>query len=296
MRIIAKDAEPALTEFVEQIRAHPQQWRALHFHFSALQPENRQGRQLQTVGNILQAELGYCSGASFFCHDGDLIVIYEHATATSIETMITDLRFLFAEDPLASAAYVSGQADGFYTVHDLSFAFDPFFYLCLHKLAMAKQAQAEAKPTTEHEPLPPVSVFNQMVKLRNERKQLQTLVVEDSYFSRQMIRQALLPKHEVLLAKDGWEGLAQYMNHAPNITFLDIDMPHMNGHEVLTKITSFDPHPFIIMLTASNLSNDIKQAVAHGAKGYIVKPFTVGKLTAYIDQYNRETGRLAPPR
>ena len=298
MNILGKDAEQALIDYMDQLRTNPQQWRALHFHFSALQPQNRQAHHIQTITNILQAELGQYTGAAYICRDGDLIIIFEHAAASALETMMTDFRFLFADDPLASAAYVSGQQDGFYTSYDLSISFDQFFYMCLHKLAMVKQEQqaVEKAATPEQPVLPPVAVFQKIAQTRNDRKQLKILVVEDSYFSRQMIRQALLPKHEVILAKDGWEGLALYLNHAPNITFLDIDMPQMNGHEVLHKIIGYDPHPFVIMLTASNLSNDIKHAVAQGAKGYIVKPFTVAKLTAYVEQFCRENNRPISPR
>lgn len=290
MNIFDKEAEQPLMDFIEQLRSRPQEWRALHLHFSALQPENKKVQQIQTVTNIVQAHMGQFTGAAYVCRDGDLVIVFEHPGAKNIDAMVTDMRFLFADDPLASASYVSGQPDNFYTSYDLSFAFDQFFYMCLHKLSLVKQDGPESKSPSTPILLPSLSVFQKAAQNKLTRKQLKILVVEDSYFSRQMLRQALTPKHEVFLAKNGWEGVAMYLSHAPNITFLDIDMPQMNGHEVLTKITGYDPSPFVVMLTASNMSNDIKNAIGHGAKGYIVKPFSIAKLTAYIDQYIKETG------
>ncbi|QQR69393.1 MAG: response regulator [Alphaproteobacteria bacterium] len=291
MRIYDNDSEKHLIEMIDHLRDAPSTWRALHFHFSALQPENRQIRQLQSAINILQGALGQYQGGAYLCRDSDFIVIYEHKPGASLDTMMLDMRFLFADDPLASAGYVSGQPDGFFTAYDLSIGFEQFFYLCLHKLSLTNHVMPSMAGMVENKAvpndfvMPDLRSFRKTASERAERKQIKILVVEDSYFSRQMIRQALSAQHEMLLAKDGKEGLFQYLTYAPDITFLDIGLPHLSGHDILRRISEADEQAFVVMLTASNHSSDINHAIALGAKGYIVKPFTVGKLQAYIDLY-----------
>jgi CheY-like chemotaxis protein len=295
MNIFGTESEQQLIDFLNEVRIEPRRWRALHFHFSSLQPEHRQPLQMQTVVNIIQAELGRFVGAVYVCRDFDLIIIFEPGESAPIDTMITNLRFLFSDDPLASSAFVSGQNDAFFTSFDLSLNFETFFTTVLHKLSVTKPEDQKHEDAPKK--LPPLSVFQHFAQERPARKQVKILVAEDSFFSRQLIRQALTPnKHDVLLAKDGWEGLAEYMAHAPDIAFLDITMPQMTGLEVLNRIHEFDREPFIVMLTASNTSSDIKSAIAGGAKGYIVKPFTVGKLVAYVDQFCRERNRSSLAR
>lgn len=74
---------------------------------------------------------------------------------------------------------------------------------------------------------------------------------------------------------------------------LDINMPLMNGHDVLKALKEDGGHSHIpvVVLTTSDYSKDIDQAKSEGAKGYIVKPgvFEVDELRDLVNKNDSET-------
>jgi two-component system response regulator len=124
---------------------------------------------------------------------------------------------------------------------------------------------------------------------------IEALLVEDNLNDAELaIRE--LKKNNLSLnlfhVKDGAEaldfifGTGQFagrreMNYLPNVILLDIQMPKVNGIEVLEKIkgdsrTSSIP---VVILTSSNESPDIKRCYALGANSYIVKPLNFERYT-----------------
>lgn len=67
----------------------------------------------------------------------------------------------------------------------------------------------------------------------------------------------------------------------PSLILLDLNMPHMNGLEVLDAIRSGKRTRDIpvVMLTTSDAEGDIRASYAHGASGYVVKPLDLGQFT-----------------
>jgi CheY-like chemotaxis protein len=78
----------------------------------------------------------------------------------------------------------------------------------------------------------------------------------------------------------------------PALVLLDINMPHMNGFEVLAAVRSipaFADVPVIMMLTNSDNPAEIARASTMGANGFQVKPFD---LTAYVAFFDSLCSRL----
>ncbi len=108
------------------------------------------------------------------------------------------------------------------------------------------------------------------------------LVVDDSSTVRQQVRIALSQAgFEVIEAVDGLDG-AQKIEADPNISMVicDVNMPRMNGLQMLARVKASAARPGlpIVMLTTEGQPALIKQAKAHGAKGWIVKPFKAAML------------------
>lgn len=92
--------------------------------------------------------------------------------------------------------------------------------------------------------------------------------------------------YEVVVARDGGEGLAWLKENRPDAVILDAMMPVIDGYEVLRHIrenpeTSNVP---VIMLTARKQERDIVSALELGANDYIVKPFIPEELTARLSR------------
>ena len=112
------------------------------------------------------------------------------------------------------------------------------------------------------------------------------LVVDDSRAIRQQVGDALATAgYSILEAEDGVQGLLR-ISEQPDIAMVicDINMPHMNGLEMLAKLKA-DPSNAalpVLMLTTEGKADLIQQAKRSGAKGWIVKPFKVDQLVAAV--------------
>ena len=75
-----------------------------------------------------------------------------------------------------------------------------------------------------------------------------------------------------------------YVNKAPDVLFLDIGLPDINGHEVLEKLFKLDPDAYVVMFSGNGDKENIMKAVELGAKGFVGKPFSQEKLLQYIQK------------
>lgn len=107
------------------------------------------------------------------------------------------------------------------------------------------------------------------------------LVVDDNPVSRELIREALEgSKIEILEASDGKEALDRIKEEQPDLVLLDIDLPTMDGYEVLRLVRSqsrFDK-VIIVALTAYAMLQDREKIVAAGFEHFISKPIDVAQL------------------
>lgn len=113
------------------------------------------------------------------------------------------------------------------------------------------------------------------------------LIVDDEVHIRSLLEQTLEDLEEdfeveILSAADGQEGLEQIRAELPQLVFLDIMMPKMNGYEVCRKVKS-DPGfnaTQIILLTAKGQEVDRKEGLEAGALRYMTKPFDPDEILA----------------
>jgi two-component system, NarL family, response regulator len=72
-------------------------------------------------------------------------------------------------------------------------------------------------------------------------------------------------------AHDGEEACKLYRELSPDIVVLDLRMPKKDGIEVVTELMALRPRPRIIVLTHSAKAEDLRRALAAGAKSYLLK-------------------------
>lgn len=91
--------------------------------------------------------------------------------------------------------------------------------------------------------------------------------------------------HSLSVAKDGAEALRKVREVAPEILFLDIMMPEINGYDVCRTIKN-DPDlkkTYIIMLTAKGQADEQERCKEIGADEYVVKPFSPMEIFSKIN-------------
>lgn len=123
------------------------------------------------------------------------------------------------------------------------------------------------------------------------KKDLTVLVIEDNEMFRKLAIDMLSGYH-VYSSSNGNDGIEKFKKHKPDITFIDIGLPDISGLEVLDKIKLIEPDAFMVMLTASNLRQDVQDALKRGARGYIVKPFSRQKIKESIEKYHLSAGNM----
>lgn len=122
---------------------------------------------------------------------------------------------------------------------------------------------------------------------REGRTGLNILIVEDDPFSRKLIGNSLGLQFSMTFAEDGRTAIANHLKAAPDVVFLDIDLPDITGHDVLRKIIEIDPAAYVVMLSGNGNVDNITRAVNAGAKGFVGKPFSKERLLQYINKCPR---------
>jgi len=113
------------------------------------------------------------------------------------------------------------------------------------------------------------------------------LVAEDNAANRELLREALVMKgYSVTEAVNGEEALAKLDEVAPDIILLDIQMPRLDGYEVLERIRRDDRWRTlkVIALTAFAMRGELEIALAAGFDAYVSKPLSLVSLYQEIEK------------
>lgn len=120
-------------------------------------------------------------------------------------------------------------------------------------------------------------------RMNNQRKKI--LIADDNENIRDALTYLLEDEgYELLLAKDGADTLRKVREIRPDVLFLDIMMPEVNGYDVCRTIKS-DPllrNIYIIMLTAKGQVAEQERGKEVGADEYIVKPFSPMEILSKV--------------
>lgn len=87
--------------------------------------------------------------------------------------------------------------------------------------------------------------------------------------------------YQVVVAKDGADGLAMHARERPDLVILDIMLPALDGFEVCRRIRTWSQTP-ILMLTARGDEDDRITGLELGADDYLVKPFSPRELVSRV--------------
>lgn len=120
----------------------------------------------------------------------------------------------------------------------------------------------------------------------------QILVVEDDSPIRNLIATTLKThNYKYLLAQNGEEAIIQASTHDPDVVFLDLGLPDMDGVEIIKKIREWSNMP-IIVISARSEDEDKIEALDAGADDYLTKPFSVEELLARLRVMQRRIALL----
>jgi len=101
------------------------------------------------------------------------------------------------------------------------------------------------------------------------------MIVDDELFFRKLLGTMLTENGFSLVAEaaDGVEAVEKYSLHRPELIILDIYMPKKNGFDATKDILSMNPKAKVVICSGLGYDEDVKAALAIGARDVILKPF-----------------------
>src|SRR5688572_28305749 len=103
---------------------------------------------------------------------------------------------------------------------------------------------------------------------------IRVLCVDDHRLMREGVARivGVQPDMEVVAnASNGDQAVEQFLEHRPDVTLMDLQMPLMNGTQAIRRIRELDPEARIVVLTMYEGDEDVHRAFEAGAMGYLLK-------------------------
>ena len=112
------------------------------------------------------------------------------------------------------------------------------------------------------------------------------LIVDDNDLMRTLLRGILRNENCQVIgeARNGNIALESIARDKPDIVFLDVVMPEMDGLETLQNIKRKYPEIIVVMVTGNPSKENVEESIQGGASGFIIKPFNSAKV---LDTLNR---------
>jgi CheY-like chemotaxis protein len=283
MLIVVKNAEHALIEQLEELDKKNPTYRCLYLRCSLLQDDQEKWLPgfLHQTEEILIGEP--CQ--SYLCHDGDVFIIARSLTQ-KMSIKLVEL--------LAQKSQIAPPPQGIMALFEIGIDKNYLQSLCQKKIIQKEEkernSEAQVKQKTaalEREKIlkeVDQALLSTLGQRRAERDKAEIMVVEDDPFTQRLINNAIGSKYTVTITGDGQGALLNYIAKAPDIIFLDIGLPDIDGLKILDRLFKIDPEAHVIMFSGNGSKENIMRAVNLGARGFVGKPFTKEKLFQYIEK------------
>lgn len=240
------------------------------------------------LNQILTLSQKYFAEANlYFCEDGEIFILSPYTPARSYKKAMLEIAEALNIKP----------ADRVGELYDLALQTRSILSVLEKKIENSRKAEEIAKKQKAQEQA--VLQFarkrqeildqnvsqnaEQIAAQRKLRSEPTLMIIEDDPFSRRLVKNVLQKEYQLESLESGENALAFYANTAPDLLFLDINLPDVSGHELLQRIIALDPKAYIVMLSGNSDKNNVIQAMTQGAVGFVAKPFSRSKLLQYIE-------------
>lgn len=116
------------------------------------------------------------------------------------------------------------------------------------------------------------------------------LIVDDERTLARSVKLFLMEQgFEAEVAEDGETALELLERIRPDFVFLDVRLPRLHGIELLKKIKAFDPHIYVVVMTAYGSIEGAVEAMKQGAFDYLKKPVDLNELKILLDRAQEDS-------
>lgn len=270
MRIISNDADQYIKALAHSISRDPaslEKWRCLHIE---MHPNAEFSAEM--LLKALESEYKEADCDAVICHDNDILLIGRAPDMDILNQVQQRMSKSIPEEFRPQSQ-----------LHDLFYGWRDIRKILLDKVSDANDLAMPDDSADFGEMSALADTFDEARKLRKSRNPLHILLVEDDDITRRLVTGLFKEHYAIFAASDAQEALVNYMLHAPDIVFLDINLPDKNGFQVLRQILSHDPEAYVVMFSGNSYLDNITHALSAGASGFIAKPFSKERMLRYIE-------------
>lgn len=285
MIVIDQHAETKLINALDALRDQPGSTRCLHFPLAGTAHGKTSADIRQKVIESAQLLIPSQEPQIYLCEDGDIFILAPALSSKDAHKLALEI-----------AGFLGVPADAdIYALYEMSQQVNKVADLIEAKFARRKKAMEielrnremamqERKRHAILHGIKPQDQLQDMAARRKEREQPELMIIEDDGFSCRLVENVLQKKYQLTALHTAERALETYIRLAPDVLFLDINLPDVTGHELLEQIMKIDPSAYVIMLSGNSDRDNISMAMGKGAKGFIAKPFTREKIHQYIER------------
>src|SRR3954452_16064972 len=122
------------------------------------------------------------------------------------------------------------------------------------------------------------------------------LIDDDPDLIAEQVRQAFPgPRHRVVVAGTGTEGLEQVRANPPDVILLDLRLPDQSGLEVYQQVRQIDARIPVIFVTMAKTADTAIEAMKQGAYDYLIKPLELHQLRRVVSEALDFARRMRAP-
>jgi DNA-binding NtrC family response regulator len=119
----------------------------------------------------------------------------------------------------------------------------------------------------------------------NMKNSITILIVDDELMMRKLMEKILVKDgYKVITAENGDDAVKKLAEHDINLVISDMQMPEMNGFELLKHVKQERPQVGVIIMTAYGDTYTVKDALLLGADEYITKPFKAFEVSMVVER------------
>ncbi|MGH1398210.1 MAG: response regulator [Alphaproteobacteria bacterium] len=288
MLVITQKAETTFLETLKECWENFPTHRCLHLRISQIEQDTQAccDKTLEALRGFLEDH----SAQIYVCHDNDIFVLTRYITRRHVDDFLAFLT------PKLKPALSEKTPFGLAYLFEIGVDWPKLRTICKRKIESIqigidrqkrlKEKKEKIVAENRNEALGKIDLdlISSLAMRRDQRTQPEIMVVEDDPFSQKLVANALKKQYSLSMTDDGQGAIMNYVHKAPDVLFLDIGLPDMNGHEVLKKLFQIDPGAYIIMFSGNGDKENVMKAIELGAKGFVGKPFTQEKLLQYIQK------------
>lgn len=230
---------------------------------------------------MLAAQFEPLDGALLLGADGDVVILFRGLGGAGAERLLGSIR-----EALDGAELGEGRSYDVFS--DWPMVLEEFRQqvgrLGTQRVQQAATIDAEEQKGIEHM----TRVLLDSKFSRTYRSPMTVMLVEDDPITARMAGKLLGQDHVLVSAANAYEAVVNYLLYAPELVFLDINLPDGSGFQVLDQLTACDPDAYIVMFSGSDAIDTIMDSRRRGARGFVVKPFQRDRLRHFLAERERE--------